>query len=199
MGSDEVKRPAIFLDRDGVLTSEAYYERTGEWEAPMYPEDLKILPGALEAAKKLSAAGYLLFLISNQAAFAKGKCRLEDIFAVQDRFMEEVRKAGLVFTDMYYSYTHPKGIVEDFSGPTFDRKPSPYFLKLAAARYGVDLAASWMIGDRDLDVECGKRAGTRTIRVFNKNAGENAGKIEPTFEAQNLPEAVEIILGKKPT
>jgi D-glycero-D-manno-heptose 1,7-bisphosphate phosphatase len=178
-----------------VLSSEANYPQAGGWQAPMYPEDLKILPGAMEAAKKLSKAGYLLFLISNQAAFAKGKCRLEDIFAVQDRFMEEVRKAGLVFTDMYYSYTHPEGIVADFSGPTFDRKPSPYFLKLAAARYGVDLSASWVVGDRDLDVECGQRAGTRTIRVFNPNAGEGAGKIEPTFTAKNLPEAVEIILG----
>lgn len=189
-----MSRPAVFLDRDGVLTAEIFYPETGEWEAPMFPGDVRILPGALEATRSLSENGYLLFLVSNQAAYAKGKCRLEDLLAVQDRFVDEVRGAGVVFTEMFYAYTHPDGVVEGFSGPSLERKPNPLFPKLAAARHGIDLAASWMIGDRDMDIECGKRAGTRSIRILNPHAGAKAGKIVPDFEAADLAGAVALIL-----
>ena len=64
-----MSRPAVFLDRDGVLVEEIFYSQTGEWEAPLRPEDVRLIPGAAAAARRLAEAGYALVLISNQAAF----------------------------------------------------------------------------------------------------------------------------------
>ena len=72
MGIDEVKRAAVFLDRDGVLVEEIYYPETGETEAPLRPEDVRLLPGAAAAALRMKTMGFLLILVSNQGAAAKG-------------------------------------------------------------------------------------------------------------------------------
>ena len=67
-------RPAVFLDRDGVINREIWYPRTGEWEAPLVPEDLELVPGALGAMKELEGLGYLLLLVSNQPGYPAGVC-----------------------------------------------------------------------------------------------------------------------------
>ncbi|MEI9987011.1 MAG: HAD hydrolase-like protein [Aliidongia sp.] len=85
-------------------------------------------------------------------------------------------EAEIGFADFCYSYSHPQGVVPGFSGPSLERKPSPYFLFVAAARHDLDLARSWMVGDRDTDVQCGAAAGVRTILVDNPHAGEKAGR-----------------------
>src|SRR5947209_446235 len=71
IGVAAMTRPAVFLDRDGVLVEEIYYPWTGEWEAPLVPEDVRLLPGAAAAVGRLAAAGFALAVISNQAAYAK--------------------------------------------------------------------------------------------------------------------------------
>src|SRR5262245_57470729 len=78
---------------------------------------------------------------------------------------------GIGFDDWFYSYTHPDGSVPHASGPSLERKPSPYFLLVAAARHDLDLARSWMIGDRDSDIACGRAAGARAIFVRSPRAG----------------------------
>ena len=71
------------------------------------------------------------------------------------------------FDAAFYSYGHPDGIVPHFSGPSLDRKPGPYNLFIAAAQLDLDLARSWMIGDRETDVACARAAGVRAILVEN--------------------------------
>src|SRR5919202_137199 len=109
---------AVFLDRDGVINNEVYYPHTGEWEAPLTPGDFELNPGALEAMRRLAELGYLLILVSNQPAYAKGKTSLEALFAVHDRLAESVRSAGIGFAECYYSYSHPEGVAPGFSGPS---------------------------------------------------------------------------------
>jgi D-glycero-D-manno-heptose 1,7-bisphosphate phosphatase len=185
---------AVFLDRDGCLNEDWFNPATGAWESPISPEDLVLRPGVPAALRRLQANGWALFLVSNQPSFAKGKCRLEDLRAVHARFAALMDEAGIVFADYYYSHHHPDGVVPGYSGPSPDRKPNPYFLHRAAERHGVDLAASWVVGDRDTDVEFGRRGGVRTIQVANPHAGAYAGWEQPDHRADDILAAAEIII-----
>jgi len=165
-----VSRPAVFLDRDGVLVEEIFYSQTGEWEAPLRPEDVRLIPGAAAAVRRLAEAGYALVLISNQAAYAKGKTGLRALWLAHERFVELLAGEGVRFDAVFYSYGHPDGIVPHFSGPSLDRKPGPYNLFIAAAQLDLNLARSWMVGDRESDVACARAAGVRAILVQNAHA-----------------------------
>jgi D-glycero-D-manno-heptose 1,7-bisphosphate phosphatase len=185
-------RAAVFLDRDGVITEDALYRETGEWEAPLRVEDVVLRPGAIEGLARLRALGHALIVVSNQGAHAKGKATLAALWGVHLRVVALVGAHGLAFDDCFYSYSHPDGVVPHFSGPSLERKPGPYFLLVAAARHDLDLARSWMIGDRDTDIACGRAAGTRTIFVRNPRARGQRG---PGADAavQDLREAAEIV------
>ena len=156
---------AVFLDRDGVINANVFYPDTGETEAPRSAADLNILPGVLEAMQKLQAAGYLLFLVSNQPNQAKRKATRADHDAIQAKLAAALDAAGIRVVEFFYCFHHPKGIEPSLSGPCDCRKPSPYFLNQAHDVHGLDMAQSWMLGDRDTDITCGKAAGVRTIRI----------------------------------
>ncbi|MDR3254844.1 MAG: HAD-IIIA family hydrolase [Synergistaceae bacterium] len=199
MGIDEVasykkSSRAIFLDRDGVITANVFYREWGEWEAAMFPEDVSLLPNVLEALLRLQDADYSLFLISNQGAFAKGKVSLKSLITTANYIADLLKNAGVCLTQAYYSFTHPNGIVKDFSGISLERKPSPYFLHVAAAAYDIDLSNSWMIGDRDTDIQCGKLAGCKTARILDVHGKIYSDSIIPDVEAKSLYDAVPVIL-----
>jgi D-glycero-D-manno-heptose 1,7-bisphosphate phosphatase len=185
-------KKAIFLDRDGVITANVYYERWEEWEAPMSPGDVELLPKAIEALRRFQQKGYLLFIVSNQGAYAKGKIALESLVATAKHVEDLLVSAGIKITDSYYSYSHPQGAVTGFSGISLERKPNPYFLRLAAASHGVDLSHSWMIGDRDTDIVCGQAAGCRTLQVFDPHV--KTAPVTPNLKAQTLFDAVEMLV-----
>jgi D-glycero-D-manno-heptose 1,7-bisphosphate phosphatase len=196
MGIDPVvSRRAVFLDRDGVLNRNIFNPATGEYESPGRSEEFELVPGGLESLKLLQETGYLLFLVSNQPNYAKGKNTLEELKAVHELLREALDDAGIAFADFYYCFHHPKGIVPSHSGVCECRKPSPYFLNKAAAEFGVSLSASWMVGDRATDIECGQAAGVRTIRVLEDHpAVRNPDAPLADFEAGNLSDAVSLIL-----
>ena len=156
---------AIFLDRDGVITANVLNPATGEFEAAHALEDFAVLPGAVEALRRFDRAGWPLFLVSNQPDAALGKAGIETIQEIHARMMAHLAPAGIRFVEAYYCYHHPKGHVAPFAGPCACRKPSPHFLLKARDAHGVDLSKSWMIGDRETDIACGRAAGARTIRV----------------------------------
>ena len=189
-------RSAIFLDRDGVLVEEVFYPQTGEWEAPMTAADVRLAPGAAAAARRLQQANFALILISNQGAHAKGKIDLRSLWRAHEQFVFLLNAEGVRLDGEYYSFSHPDGIVPAFSGPSLDRKPSPYNLFVAAARHDIDLRRSWMIGDRDTDVACGKAAGTKTILIRSFPIGREPALPETDADwcVSNLVEAAEIIL-----
>jgi D-glycero-D-manno-heptose 1,7-bisphosphate phosphatase len=187
-------KPAVFLDRDGVINELVLYTAAGEYEPPHRPEDLVICQDVPESLKALQTNGFDLFIISNQPDFAKGKTTLESIQAVHTRFDQILKSLGIRFRDYYYCYHHPDGVVPEYSFMCECRKPKPYFLEVAAKRYNIDLSGSWMIGDRDSDIECGKTAGTRTILIVNPRSSGYRGISNPEFTTENLKEAVQIIL-----
>jgi len=182
----------VFLDRDGVLNLLVLNPATGEHESPWRADLMAAAPGAAEALAALNGAGYLLFLVSNQPSAAKGKCRLQDLEDAHARLMAAL--ASPTFTECYYCYHHPDGVVPALTGPCPCRKPSPHFLLKAAADYGVDLARSWMIGDQDRDLEAGRRAGCRTVLVEAPESAGKRGAETPDLRAADVAAAARAIL-----
>jgi len=190
MGADgRSGRRAVFLDRDGVINRNVLNPATGELEAPLTAAEFEVLPGVPEALRRLQAAGYLLFVVSNQPNYAKGKSTLRELRAV-DRAMRDALDAMRVRTAaVYYCLHHPEGVVPGYAAPCACRKPAPYFLLKAAREFGIDLSQSWMVGDRATDVECGRRAGARAILV-----GASADDSRADWVGRDLAEAAGHIL-----
>jgi len=193
MGIGAMSRPAIFLDRDGVLVEEIFYAHTGEREAPLSAEDVRLLPGAAAALRRLAEAGFALVVISNQGGYAKGKTTLRALWLAHERFVALLAEQGVRLDGCYYSWGHPDGTIAHFSGPSLDRKPGPYNIFIAAAQLDLDLRRCWMVGDRDTDVECARAAEVQPIRIAH--GGELDARPGGLIRAHDLPHAAEIILG----
>jgi D-glycero-D-manno-heptose 1,7-bisphosphate phosphatase len=187
-----MSRPAIFLDRDGVLVEEIFYPRTGEREAPLAPEDVRLLPGVAQALRSLADAGYALVVISNQGGYAKGKTTLRALWLAHERFVALLAEQGARLDGYYYSYSHPDGTVPHFSGHSLERKPGPYNIFVAAAQLDLDCRNAWMIGDRKTDIACAIAAGLRPILI---SAASPPPVSDPGFiQVPDLSKAAEAIL-----
>ncbi|GGG92902.1 D-glycero-alpha-D-manno-heptose-1,7-bisphosphate 7-phosphatase [Silvibacterium dinghuense] len=181
---------AIFLDRDGVINRNIWNPDTGAFEAPLSASQFILIPGVIDALRCLARAGYLLFLVSNQPNYAKGKAGLNDPAAIHRTFLKRMQRADISFTGCFYCFHHPDGRIRDYTGCCLCRKPSPYFLRMASRSFDVDLPGSWMIGDRATDIVCGQAAGTHTAWVGE--AWPEAPRAD--IRARDLREAAQIIL-----
>jgi D-glycero-D-manno-heptose 1,7-bisphosphate phosphatase len=190
-------RRAIFLDRDGVINRNVLNLDTGEYEAPLSPAELHVLPGVLDALQQLQTAGFLLFLVSNQPNYAKRKSSLADLYAIHAKLQRELHNGGIAFAASYYCLHHAQGTRPGYSGPCACRKPSPYFLLRAIREFSLDPSQSWMIGDRPTDVLCGHAAGVRTILVASETP--RLADAMPNHVAPNLSSAAELICGSSQT
>ena len=179
-------RRAVFLDRDGVLNRNVWNPATHAYESPLTPEQFELLPDVIPALGLLRDAGYLLFVVSNQPNYAKGKACMETLATIHDKFEIAVATEGIFFAAHYYCFHHP-----DFTGSCACRKPSPYFLFQARDGFNVDLAQSWMVGDRASDIACGRAAGARTIEI-SRPAQSQAGADRA---ADSLWTAAQLITG----
>lgn len=179
MGKHEVKR-AVFLDRDGVINRAI--TRDGLPFPPMSLKDFEILPGVPEACAKLKAAGFLLVVATNQPDVGRGIVPRELVEAMNAQ-MEKV-----IALDRIEICFHPGRGASDCDC----RKPKPGMLLNAAKALDIDLAQSWMVGDRWRDVDCGHAAGCRT--VFIEGNYVEKLKQKPDFSARHLGEAADIIL-----
>jgi D-glycero-D-manno-heptose 1,7-bisphosphate phosphatase len=139
-------KPAVFLDRDGVLIEEKHYLHD--------PDGVALIPGAGPALKQLMDHGFLLLIVTNQAGVGRGYFTMDDVHRVHERMRSEYRKSGVEFTRIYVAPEAP-------DQPNRGRKPSPRFLLEARDEYGIDLGQSYMIGDKMIDLECGWNAGVK--------------------------------------
>ena len=172
---------ALFLDRDGILDELVYYPSHGEWEAPRRVEDVRMIEGIRAPLQRLADAGWLLFIVTNQPNVAKKKAALEDVLAVHEHV---VRSLGVTITKSYQCFHQ----ASDHCGC---RKPSPHFLKEAAREFDVDLTRSWMVGDQDSDLLCGRNAGCRVALIEHRGSEHKRGRVEPDLRVANLAELVE--------
>lgn len=145
-----MKNKCIFLDRDGVLNVDRvdYVYRMEEFIIP---------PGVGEALRALKDAGFLLIVITNQSGIAKGIYKREDVYLIHNAIQEGT---GVQLDDIYFCPYHEK-----FDSHSLTRKPGSLMIEKAAAKYEVDMEASWMVGDHERDITAGTRAGLRTIRL----------------------------------
>jgi D-glycero-D-manno-heptose 1,7-bisphosphate phosphatase len=167
---------AVFFDRDGTLMEEVHY--CGD------PARVRVFPGVPEALRKLKEAGFRTFIITNQSGIARGLITEAQYRAVQEELLRQIG-AGLI--DATYFCADPPAV------PSARRKPEPGMVLEAAAAYDIDLERSYFIGDKSADMECGQRAGTRTILVLTGYGAEQDSR--PDFTADDMAEAVRIVLG----
>lgn len=176
---------AIFLDRDGTINVEKDYL--------IAPADLVLLPGVGAALRRGREAGYLLIVVTNQSGVARGYFTATAVEELHDHLQRELLPYGVQIDAFYFCPHHP----EHGAGPCDCRKGEPGMLLQAARDHHIDLAASWMIGDKRSDVEAGNNAGCRSILV-RTGYGEQEGEGLPpaTRIADSLAAAVELILSK---
>lgn len=146
-------RRAIFLDRDGVLNEEG-----GAYVA--HPENLQMLPGSAEAVARLTQAGWLVFVFTNQAGVGKGLVTVENLHAVHVRLSAEIESAGGKLTAIYACTHHPDAGCDC-------RKPKPGMLLQAAHEYGLDLTRCVAVGDTSRDIEAAKTVGCQALLVLS--------------------------------
>jgi D-glycero-D-manno-heptose 1,7-bisphosphate phosphatase len=170
---------AIFLDRDGVINQKApegsYITRLAEVE---------FLPGGAEAVQRFRDAGFVVIVVSNQRAVAKGLVTEQGLESLHRHMWQELFRGGPGFDAVYYC-------PHDTYPPCGCRKPQPGMLLMAARDRGIDLGASWMVGDSESDVEAGRRAGCKTIRIGPPDVCSSTAADEV---AGTLPEAANVIL-----
>jgi D-glycero-D-manno-heptose 1,7-bisphosphate phosphatase len=150
-------RPAIFLDRDGVIIDDVHHLSA--------PSQVQIIPGSAEAIAALNRAGWPVVVVTNQSGVARGLFTLDVLHAVHRRISEQLLGKGARVEAYFFCPHHPAAEVAEYRLECSCRKPRPGMLVRAARELGLDLAGSWMIGDRDTDLQAGAAAGTRTILV----------------------------------
>lgn len=151
-----MKKSAVFFDRDGVLNRDAGYV--------FRPADLIWTEGAREAVKAINDAGYLAFVVTNQSGIARGLYEESDVQKLHAVMAEELAKLGAQIDRFEYCPHHPDGIVERYRGTCRRRKPEPGMITDLAAQYNVDMSRSFLIGDKDSDLEAARTAGLTGYR-----------------------------------
>jgi len=164
-------RKAVFLDRDGVLNEMVYDEDHGLLDSPRRPDAVRMIRGAGVFIADVRRRGWLVVVVSNQPGIAKGYFTIPELDSVHAELRRQLVAEGgegAAWDELLYCPYHPSGTPGKPNAYVQDsplRKPSPGMLLEAARRHGIELAASWMIGDGLVDVQAGKRAGCRTVLV----------------------------------
>ena len=155
---------AVFLDRDGtIIEQKNYLSRV---------EEVVVFPGAAAALGRLHRAGFSLFIVSNQSGVGRGYFTLADVEKVNEHLLRELGREGVRFKRIYIAPESPKV-------PSRGRKPSPQFLLDARDEFGVDLAQSYMIGDKLIDLECGRNAGVKQCVLVRTGYGADLERASP--------------------
>ena len=172
------KQKAIFLDRDGTINREVGFLTN--------IDNLELLPRSAEAIKLINDSGYLAIVATNQPVIARGEVTRQELDEIHNRLETLLGDEGAYIDRIYYCPHHPHG---GFEGEIASlkivcdcRKPAPGMLLKAADELNLDLSRSWMIGDRDKDIQAGINAGTHTARILD-------GEAEPDSErsTQEVP------------
>lgn len=165
---------AVFLDKDGTLVEDV------PWNVD--PALLRFTPQALPALQRLAAAGYLLFIVTNQSGLATGRFTHAQFSVLEAALLQRLRQQGGI--EIAGVYVCPHAPAADGGTTCGCRKPQPGMLTLAASAHGIDLAQSWMVGDILNDVEAGRRAGCRTVLL------DRGGETEWQLSALRMPHHV---------
>ena len=146
-------RRAVFLDRDGCVIEDVGFLTE--------PDQIRILPGAVEGLRRVHEAGFELVIVSNQSGVARGYLDELRLAEINERLTAILLGEGIPIVGVYCCPHHPEGAVARYAVDCDCRKPKPGMLLRAAREHELDLSASAMVGDSVRDVEAGKAAGCR--------------------------------------
>ena len=164
-------RKAIFIDRDGTLIAEKNYLHK--------PEEVEFFPGVIQALSRAAEAGFVLVMVTNQSGVGRGYFGMEDVQKVHEHLCNEMGACNVSIMKIYVAPEAP-------DAPSRGRKPSPQFLLDARDEFDIDLARSYMIGDKLIDLQAGWNAGVRRSILVRTGYGR---KVEQA-ESAALKEAV---------
>ncbi len=183
-------RPAVFLDRDGVLVKEVGHLHK--------PEQLELLPGAAEGLKKLNTAGLITVLVTNQPVIARGICAVGELRIIHNKLETLLGREGARLDAIYYCPHHPDrgfpGEVPELKIPCRCRKPDTGMIEQAQKEFNIELESSWLIGDTTGDIETAHRAGIKSILLETGYGGkDNRHPAVPTHTSPDLSRAADLI------
>ena len=175
---------AVFLDRDGVLIEEREYLHR--------VEEIVFTPGTIAGLKRLAAAGFQLIIVTNQSGVGRGYYTMADVEKVHAHILAEFQRHGVSIQKIYVAPEAP-------DQPSRARKPSPQFLFDARNEFGIDLANSFIVGDKLIDLECGWNAGVRKSILVRTGYGRkteqrNVAEMNRAIVVDDLSAAADWIL-----
>jgi len=154
-------RKAVFLDRDGTLNVEVNY---------LYkPEDLRFIPGIIEAIRFWNEAGYLVVVVTNQAGVARGYYSEDDVIRLHEYINQQLETAGAHIDAFYYCPHHPEYGIGKYKVDCNCRKPKTGMLEKAISDFDIDVQESYLFGDKPSDIEAGEKLGIKSFLVNGKN------------------------------
>ena len=183
-------RPAIFLDRDGTLIEDVDYLQ--------HADQMRVLPGVPEALRALQSAGYALVIITNQSGVARGLLTEETLAELHQELVYRLGEQGVTVDGIYYCPHHPEHGSAEYRVDCECRKPGTALLEQAGQDIGLDLGASWAVGDKLSDLAGAVRLGCRAVLVRTGYGADHEGLLGSTdfqaLVADDLAEAAHLIL-----
>ncbi len=162
-------RPAVFLDRDGVLVDELDFLTD--------PDALRLYPGVPEAVHELNSRGWVVVVVTNQSAVARGLLDERGLGEIHERLRQRLAQGGAHLDAIFYCPHHPEAGQGAYRCACDCRKPAPGLLTRAARLLGLDLSRSWIVGDSARDLEAGVAAGVRGILVATGKGGRERARL----------------------
>ena len=187
-------RRALFLDRDGVLDELVYYPSSDGWEAPRMRADVHVIAGVPEALRRARDAGWVLVIVTNQPDHAKGKTTREELLAVHDLVL---RGIGVPIEKSAICFHHPEAVVDELRVACECRKPGSRSVVDAARELDIDLSSSWMVGDQDSDLLCGRAAGCRVALIETPQTRDKRGAVVPDLRCRDLADFVSRVVNSE--
>ncbi|MDP2604718.1 MAG: HAD family hydrolase [Deltaproteobacteria bacterium] len=187
MSREAKKAPAIFLDRDGTLIRDVGY---------LYrQEQVEILPRVAEAIRLLRGQGFLLVVVTNQSAVARGRLTEEELGRIHDALNARLAQDGAQLDGIYYCPHHPTEGVGPYHSECDCRKPNTGMIVKAVADLGLDSSSSYVVGDQTSDMELADRIGAKGVRIARELVvgGDSPGSKHPVVT--DLWQAAEWIVG----
>jgi D-glycero-D-manno-heptose 1,7-bisphosphate phosphatase len=192
-----MKRPAVFIDRDGTISEEVGYVN--------HPSRFRLYPYSEEAIRILNENGWLSIVVTNQAGVARGYFSEDVILKIHEQLQRDLQSASAQLDGIYYCAHHPSVGEPPYKMDCDCRKPKAGLINRASKDYQIDLAASWMVGDRYSDIALARNAGLRSAFVLSGyGRGEweyqrHSWKHQPDLVCENLLEAVKSIVSPSAT
>ena len=182
----------VFIDRDGTISEEVGYIN--------HPSRFRVFPYAGQAVRLLNDRGWLAIVVTNQAGVARGYFSEDMVKTVHEQLKQELQHSGARLDAIYYCAHHPSVGEPPYRLDCDCRKPRPGLILKAAAEFDIDLAQSWMIGDRYSDIELARNAGVKSAFVlsgYGRGEWEHqraTWKCEPDLVSGSLLDAVQQII-----